>query len=119
MMENPDQNSDYALRAIQEPRLRETEEFNQWISVPENKELFLDLMACKEAVMRESLDRRRKAKTKTRIWVAASAVAAVLVLAFLIPSLFPSFFIKKRGTGAILCRNCQWRTCDAANGRPS
>ena len=31
MMENPDQNSDYALRAIQEPRLRETEEFNQWI----------------------------------------------------------------------------------------
>lgn len=95
MMENPDQNSDYALRAIQEPRLRETEEFNQWISVPENKELFLDLMACKEAVMRESLDRRRKAKTKTRIWVAASAVAAVLVLAFLIPSLFPSFFIKK------------------------
>ena len=36
-MENPDQNSDYALRAIQEPRLRETEEFNQWISVPENK----------------------------------------------------------------------------------
>ena len=37
MMENPDQNSDYALRAIQEPRLRETEEFNQWISVPENK----------------------------------------------------------------------------------
>lgn len=95
MMENPDQNSDYALRAIQEPRLRETEEFNQWISVPENKELFLDLMACKEAVMRESLDRRRKAKMKTRIWVAASAVAAVLVLAFLIPSLLPSFFIKK------------------------
>ena len=69
MMENPDQNSDYALRAIQEPRLRETEEFNQWISVPENKELFLDLMACKEAVMRESLDRRRKAKMKTRIWL--------------------------------------------------
>lgn len=95
MMENPDQNSDYALRAIQEPRLRETEEFNQWISVPENKELFLDLMACKEAVMRESLDRRRKAKMKTRIWVAASAVAAVLVLAFLIPSLLPSSYIKK------------------------
>ena len=118
MMENPDQNSDYALRAIQEPRLRETEEFSQWISVPENKELFLDLMACKEAVMRESLDRRRKAKMKTRIWVAASAVAAALVLAFL--TFFTSFFLyKKRGTGAILCRNCQWRTCDAANGRPS
>ena len=83
MMENPDQNSDYALRAIQEPRLRETEEFNQWISVPENKELFLDLMACKEAVMRESLDRRRKAKMKTRIWVAASAVAAVWFWPFL------------------------------------
>ena len=95
MMENPDQNSDYALRAIQEPRLRETEEFNQWISVPENKELFLDLMACKEAVMRESLDRRRKAKTRMRIWVAASAVAAALVLAFLIPSLLPSLSVKK------------------------
>ena len=95
MMENPDQNSDYALRAIQEPRLRETEEFSQWISVPENKELFLDLMACKEAVMRESLDRRRKAKTRMRIWVAASAVAAALVLAFLIPSLLPSLSVKK------------------------
>ena len=95
MMENPDQNSDYALRAIQEPRLRETEEFSQWISVPENKELFLDLMACKEAVMRESLDRRRKVKTRMRIWVAASAVAAALVLAFLIPSLLPSLSVKK------------------------
>ncbi|MEY8684973.1 FecR family protein [Bacteroides sp. AN502(2024)] len=95
MMEKTDQNSDYALRAIQEPRIRETEEFTQWIRVPENKELFLDLMACKEAVMRENLDRRRKAKTRMRIWIAASAVAAVVVSVFLMPSLLPSFFIKK------------------------
>lgn len=95
-MENPDQNSDYALRAIQEPRLRETEEFNQWISVPENKELFLDLMACKEAVIRESLDRRRKAKTKTRIWVAASRWRRFgFGLSY---TFFTSFFLyKKRG----------------------
>lgn len=95
MMENSDQNLDYALRAIQEPQLRETEEFHQWIGVPENKELFLDLMACKEAVMRESLDKKRKAKSRRLIWAATSAAAAILVLAFLIPSLLPSGYVKK------------------------
>lgn len=34
-MENLDQNLEYALSAIQKPQLRETEEFHQWISVPE------------------------------------------------------------------------------------
>ena len=58
MMENSDQNLDYALRAIQEPQLRETEEFLKWIGVPENKEIFLDLMAYKEAMMRESPDNK-------------------------------------------------------------
>ena len=47
MMEDSDQNLVYALRAIQEPQLRETEEFHEWIGIPENRELFLDLMACK------------------------------------------------------------------------
>ncbi|WP_291594040.1 FecR family protein [Bacteroides sp.] len=95
MMENSDQNLDYALRAIQEPQIRETEEFHQWIGVPENKELFLDLMACKEAVMRESLDKKRKAKSRRLIWAATSAAAAILVLAFLIPSLLPSDYVRK------------------------
>ncbi|WP_195647340.1 hypothetical protein [Bacteroides ovatus] len=54
MMENSEQNLEYALSAIQEPQLRETEEFYHWISIPENKELFLDLLAFKEAAMRES-----------------------------------------------------------------
>lgn len=55
MMEDSDQNLVYALRAIQEPQLRETEEFHEWIGIPENRELFLDLMACKEATMRENM----------------------------------------------------------------
>ena len=116
MMENPDQNSDYALRAIQEPRLRETEEFNQWISVPENKELFLDLMACKEAVMRESLTQGKNENT----YLGNGFCCGCRFGFGLSYTFFTSFFLyKKRGTGAILCRNCQWRTCDAANGRSS
>ena len=59
MIDHSDKNLDYALRAIQHPQLRETDEFLQWISVPENKELFWELMACKEAMIREKLDRRQ------------------------------------------------------------
>ena len=40
MMENPDQNSDYALRAIQEPRLRETEEFNRGLAYLKTRNYF-------------------------------------------------------------------------------
>ena len=50
MIDHSDKKLDYALRAIQHPQLRETDEFLQWIGIPENKELFLELMACKEAV---------------------------------------------------------------------
>ena len=52
MIDHSDKKLDYALRAIQHPQLRETDEFLQWIGIPENKELFLELMACKEAVIR-------------------------------------------------------------------
>ena len=55
MIDHSDKKLDYALRAIQHPQLRETDEFLQWIGIPENKELFLELMACKEAVIRENL----------------------------------------------------------------
>lgn len=47
-------------------------------------------MACKEAVIRENLQRKRKYRKKMRILAIASSVAAVLILAFLIPSLLPS-----------------------------
>ena len=90
MIGNSDQNLDYALRAIQDPQLRETDEFLQWISVPENKELFWELMACKEAMIREKLDRRHRSRAKMRIWTAASVAAAIFVLAFLIPSFLSS-----------------------------
>ena len=90
MIDHSDKKLDYALRAIQHPQLRETDEFLQWIGIPENKELFLELMACKEAVIRENLQRKRKYRKKMRILAIASSVAAVLILAFLIPSLLPS-----------------------------
>ena len=54
MMEISDLNLEYALCAVQDPQLRETEEFHKWIGLPENKELFLYLMAFKEAMMREN-----------------------------------------------------------------
>lgn len=41
MMEDSDQNLVYALRAIQEPQLRETEEFHKWIGIPETGNSFL------------------------------------------------------------------------------
>lgn len=88
-MESSDQNLDYALRAIQHPQLREAEEFHQWINIPENKALFLDLMACKEALMRENLERKRRARSRMYIGAATFAAASVLVLIFLIPSLLP------------------------------
>ena len=88
MIDHSDKKLDYALRAIQHPQLRETDEFLQWIGIPENKELFLELMACKEAVIRENLQRKRKYRKKMRILAIASSVAAVLILAFLIPSCF-------------------------------
>ena len=47
-------------------------------------------MACKEAVIRENLQRKRKYRKKMRILAIASSAAAVLILAFLIPSLLPS-----------------------------
>lgn len=82
MTENTDQNLDYALRAIQDIHVRESEEFILWLSVPENKELFMELMACREALMREK-------KSRMRMLVGISAAAAILVLVFLIPSLLP------------------------------
>ena len=39
MIDHSDKKLDYALRAIQHPQLRETDEFLQWIGIPENKEL--------------------------------------------------------------------------------
>lgn len=75
MTENTDQNLDYALQAIQDIHVRESEEFILWLSVPENKELFMELMACREALMREK-------KSRMRMLVGISAAAAILVLVF-------------------------------------
>ena len=91
MIDHSDKKLDYALRAIQHPQLRETDEFLQWIGIPENKELFLELMACKEAVIRENLQRKRKYRKKMRILAIASSAAAVLILAFF--SLVPSRYV--------------------------
>lgn len=94
MTENTDQNLDYALQAIQDIHVRESEEFILWLSVPENKELFMELMACREALMREKVlilekqEVKRRAKSRMRMLVGISA-AAILVLVFLIPSLLP------------------------------
>lgn len=66
MTENADQNLDYALQAIQDMHVRETEEFLLWISVPENKELFMELMACKEALMLEKTVMLEKQVMKRR-----------------------------------------------------
>lgn len=78
-MEQTDSNLDYALRAIQDPRLRNTEEFSTWIRQEGNKELFRELMACREAVMREQLARAQKKRVRMRIVYGAVAAAAVFM----------------------------------------
>lgn len=89
-MRNSDQNLAYALQAMQQPELRETDEFLRWLDVPENKALFLDLMAGKEAAMRERLHRQRRATREKRIWMMLSGVAAVWALVFGLSSFFSS-----------------------------
>ena len=74
MIDHSDKNLDYALRAIQHPQLRETDEFLQWINISGNKELFLELMACKEAVIRENLERKRR--VRSRMYIGAAAFTA-------------------------------------------
>lgn len=93
MIDHSDKKLDYALRAIQHPQLRETDEFLQWIGIPENKELFLELMACKEAVIRENLERKRRVRSRMYIgagFYCGCRISAGFSDSFVISDYFPA-----------------------------
>lgn len=92
MAEHSDPHLDYALKAIHDAQVRETEEFRLWMEIPENRALFGDLLACREALMREKLEHKQKLKVRIRRWsiVSASVAAAAFIGFFLIPSLSSS-----------------------------
>lgn len=71
---------DYAFRAYQDPRVRESDEFREWLSEPANRQLFRDVMACHEAVARNCAARMQHRTLRRRIWSGAAAVAAVALL---------------------------------------
>lgn len=71
---------DYALRAYQDPRVRESDEFREWLSEPAHRQLFRDVMACHEAVARNYAARMHRRTLRRRIWSGVAAVAAVALL---------------------------------------
>lgn len=74
-------NYEYALRAWQNPEIRNTDEFRTWLSSPDNRRLYLDILACQEAVARNQVIRQRRKALFRRIMTAAAAVAVISVMA--------------------------------------
>lgn len=49
MTEYSEKDLNFALDAIQDPEIRKSEEFKQWLTKEENRQLLIELMAGKEA----------------------------------------------------------------------
>lgn len=74
-------NYEYALRAWQNPEIRNSAEFRTWLSSPDNRRLYLDIMACQEAVARNQLIRQRRNALLRKIITTAAAVVIVFLMA--------------------------------------
>lgn len=90
MTEYSKKDLNYALDAIQDPEIRKSEEFKIWISKAENRNLFIELMAGREAVMREKYLRKYALRKRIKIVSIVSAVAAASLLAIFLPDFFHS-----------------------------
>ena len=88
MTEYSEKDLDIALTAIQDPNTRNSEEFKTWISKTENKELFIELMAQNEAIMREKYLEKSSIKLKRKIISLVAAAAAILISAIYLPDFF-------------------------------
>lgn len=88
MTECSEKDLSFALDAIQNPKIRESEEFKIWINKEENRTLFIELMAGKEAVMREKHLKKAVLKKRTGIISLISAAAAITIFAVFLPELF-------------------------------
>ena len=67
MTEYSEKDLNFALDAIQDPEIRKSEEFKQWLTKEENRQLLIELMAGKEAIMRENHLKKNKLKKQIRI----------------------------------------------------
>lgn len=88
MTEYSEKDLNFALDAIHNPIIRESEEFNTWIKKEKNRKLFIELMAGKEAVMREKHLKKAVLKKRVRIISLISAAAAITIFAIFLPELF-------------------------------
>lgn len=88
MTDYSEKDLNFALDAIHDPEIRKSGEFKQWISKEENKNLYIELMAGKEAVMREKHSRKSALKKRARIISLISAAAAIAIFAIYLPDFF-------------------------------
>lgn len=88
MTEYSEKDVNFALDAIQNSEVRKSEKFRTWIAEEENKKLFIDLMAQKEAIMREKHLRNLRFKKRTKIISFIATAAAILTFAVFLPDFF-------------------------------
>lgn len=88
MTEYSEKDLNFALDAIQDPEIRKSEEFKQWLTKEENRQLLIELMAGKEAIMRENHLKKNKLKKQIRIISIISAIAAFTAFAIYLPDFF-------------------------------
>lgn len=84
MTEQHDLDLDYAMQAAADLRMQETEAFRQWLRNAGHRAIFIEAMACREALLRERLARRQQRKLRIA-YRSAAAIAASLLAALLLP----------------------------------
>lgn len=88
MTDYSEKNLNFALDAIQNSEIRRSEEFRKWMAKEENKKLYIELMAQKEAIMREKHLKNTRLKKRTRIITIVATAAAIITFAIFIPDFF-------------------------------
>lgn len=101
---------DYIIRALEDPLLRHSAEFSNWLSVPENKESFKKVLVFREAFLRRNtiikLDEnkewakfehklRQKGNRKTIRFITYWSIAAVAAILIGIFTLIPPYHIEE------------------------
>lgn len=88
MTDYSEKDLEFALDAIQDSKIRNSKEFKEWIKKEENQKLFIELMAGKEAILRERHLKKSRFKKRARIISLISTAAAIAAFAIYLPDFF-------------------------------